>query len=177
MAMPKREKMNMDRQGLTKASKGIGCFIVLVVVGFLLFGGWGWMFGAKPASKPTTAARRLATDPLGDLLAQYQACADGTIYMVTGDGKVFWLVGGKATAVECPEAIAFGFDSHSDMRGGLYVQGEEHLWYMYKGAAAQVKEVPRNEIPDEEHRVTTMSVNWAARQEVRGASEKKESGE
>ena len=143
----------MDRK---RIAIGIGVWSVIGGIAFLSLGGWAWLSGAKTAQKPVP-------DPLG-ALAEYCACADDTVYMITEDGKVFWLVGGKATAVECPETIRFYF--HGDVKGGLYVRGEEHLWYLYDGAAAQVKEVPRNQIPEGEHCVTPMSVIWSAGKEA-----------
>ena len=149
----------MDTKRIAGFAMGIGFWIVLGGMVFLSLDGWAWLSGTKTAQKPVP-------DPLGKL-AEYRACADGTVYMITNeDGKVFWLVGAKATAVECPETIDAGYGCHGDVKGGLYVQGKEHLWYLCEGAAAQVKEVPRNEIPEGEHLVTPMSVIWSAGQET-----------
>jgi hypothetical protein len=142
----------MDRKKLGEFGVAIAGLIVMGIVVFSCAGGWSWLFGSKPASKTVD-------DPLG-ALSKYRACADGTVYMITDDGKVFWLVAGKATAVECPESISAGYGSHGDIKGGLYLQGKDHLWYFYNGAAVQVKEVPRADISEEEHHVTTMSANW-----------------
>jgi hypothetical protein len=152
----------MDRKRIGEIATGIAGLFVAGVILFSFAGGWGWLFGEKDKSGQE-AASEPAADSLCTWNPKYRACADGTLYMTGNGGKVFWLVAGKAMAVECSESIDTRH-SCGDIKGGVYVRGEKHLWYLYKGVAAQVEEVPMNQIPEREHRVTTMSVNWSVLQ-------------
>ena len=130
--------------------------VIAVVAGgiaFLALGGWSWLAGEQ--------AEQAAKDPLVSLVPWFYACADGTCYMADYEGRAFWIVGGKAAAVACTDKLESWGDWHSDAKGGVYVIGEQHLWYLFKGTATQVKQVPTSEILEDEHRVNNHTVTWS----------------
>jgi len=117
---------------------------------------------APPATEPEKPA-----DPVREAIGfmhKVAACSDGTIY-VAGEtsSKVLWLVNGKAVIITIDDETCWGFPKPiSDFNGGVYVVGENRLWYLKSGVAKPVAPVSVSAIPPDEHKVTAQSANWAA---------------
>ena len=97
---------------------------------------------------------------------EFFKCADGTVYVCTENaktkqGKLTWLVGGKAVVVNLDDLMEEAGGWHStDSLGGLYLPGKSHLWYINAGTAKVVTTVPAASVNPEEHRVTSQTILW-----------------
>ena len=91
----------------------------------------------------------------------FYPCADGTVYVETDDGQLFWVIKDKATRVACKDEFPDTPSPFSDAKGGLYVQGKKHLWYVKGGKATQVTKVQASELAGEHPQVTRDTLIWA----------------
>ncbi|HUX02791.1 MAG: hypothetical protein WBD63_05735 [Phycisphaerae bacterium] len=118
---------------------------------------------APPATEPEKPADPVI-EALGFLDAE-AACSDGTIYVADAfSGKVVWLVNGEAVIITLDDKTEdfLSFKLISDFNGGVYVVGENRLWYIKSGVAKPVSPVSVSAISPDEHKVTAQSANWAA---------------
>jgi hypothetical protein len=147
----------------SKGLKGLLVLVALAAVLFLCFGGWSWLRGVSGFLPPVRAEANIPATPASSVVSiGTHACADGTLYGIRVDGTAYWLVAGQMVTVACPDDLMyFGQEPQADARGGLYVSGKEHLWYLFKGRATQVREVPLGKIDGNDHAVTPQTVTWS----------------
>lgn len=145
----------------------VGCLLAIGLIWVAFFGGWARLFVADEATTIEATTVEATTleqdkDPLQTSFAVVRACADGTAYLVA-NGSLFWLVGDQCLLVACEDAFyEFGSQLLVDPRGGVYLMGQEHLWYVYQGKAAQVHPVPEDAIMAATQPASEWSRRWSA---------------
>ena len=140
---------------MTKAQRWI------LVGGLVILAIGGCDSKQKQTQKP--AKTKSEKDPLQTYSPTFQACADGTAYMVAEDSLLLWLVDGKAVKVICDDDLSLATVSEriSDPAGGMYLMGEKHFWYVKAGKATKVSEVPLSQIQPQVHQVSKASLLWS----------------
>jgi len=121
------------------------------------------------AQKPIQPKNAVPVDPLVELeCPEFHAVADGTLYAEKWDNgtQFYWLVGTKAVHVALDDFKKEDFpSSYADSKGGLYVRGHTHLWYLKDGIATQVRVVSPGEVTPEEYRRTAATAFWSVLKE------------
>lgn len=72
------------------------------------------------------------------------------------------MIESNAVNVHCEEELIWYGQVLTDSKGGLYIQGNENLWYIFKGKASKVIVKESTEVNTESVKVTQNTLFWSS---------------